>query len=195
MMNSYLKIEMQPAACGRGGTFSARASFRLDNFTAPFSGIEVKIDTGCSISTIPLKRLQVSDGLCRILKKADLIDNIPYFLSYGVESGGFRHDIPVTDSEKMECPAMKFEHKISGLMIGNVRLPSDTICLNYDRRGNILIGMDILKDWDIHIGVSRVNGKNLFLACPLGQLCAEYFDALAIHFGLSSLIVQEIPQG
>lgn len=184
MMNKYIEIEMQPAACGLGGSFSAEASFRLDNFIAPFYGIEVKIDTGCSISTIPLKRLKVSDAMCKLLKRADLVNQIPSFLSYGVESGGFKHKNPATDAERMDCPAMKFVHGISELTIGGVEIPADKICLNYDRRGNILIGMDLLKDWDIHIGVSRVTGKSLFLACPLECISVEYSAALEKHFGI-----------
>lgn len=183
MTNKYVAIEMMPTACGTGGSFSTEASFCLDNFKAPFYDIEVKIDTGCSISTIPLKRLKVSDTLCKILKKADIMNDIPYFLSYGVESGGLKHEIPVTDSEKMDCPAMKFEHRIFDFTIGGIKISSDKICLNYDRKGNILIGMDILKDWDIHMGISKVTGKNLFLACPIGDRCGEYKDALMEHFG------------
>ena len=189
MTNKYIELEMQPTACGIGGSFAAEASFCLDNFKALFYDIEVKIDTGCSISTIPLKRLKVSDTLCRTLKRMDVMNGTPYFLSYGVESGGIRHEAPVTDDEKMECPAMKFEHGISDFRIDGVEIASDKICLNYDRKGNILIGMDILKDWDIHIGVSKVTGKNLFLACPVGNECGEYMDALERHFGICRICI------
>lgn len=184
MMNKYIEMEMLHTACGIGGSFSTEASFRLDNFKAPFYSIEVKIDTGCSISTIPLKRLNVSDTLCKTLKKFDILNQTPYFLSYGIESGGLRHKAPITDEEKMDCPAMKFEHKIMDFTIGGTEIQSDKICLNYDRKGNILIGMDILKDWDIHIGVSKVTRKNLLLACPMENRSSEYRNALEKHFGL-----------
>ena len=117
------------------------------------------------------------------------MNGTPYFLSYGVESGGIRNEAPVTDDEKMECPAMKFEHGISDFRIDGVEIASDKICLNYDRKGNILIGMDILQDWDIHIGVSKVTGKNLFLACPVGNECGEYMDALERHFGICRICI------
>ena len=84
----------------------------------------------------------------------------------------------------MNCPAMKFEHKMIDFMIGGTKIQSDKICLNYDRKGNILIGMDILKDWDIHIGVSKVTGKNLLLACTTENRSTEYRHALEKHFGL-----------
>lgn len=184
MMSEYIEAEMVLTACGIGGSFSAKASFCLDNFKAPFYDIEVKIDTGCSISAIPLKRLRVSDALCKTLKKIDIINQVPYFLSYGIESGGNKHDIPITDDDKMRCPVMKFEHGVSDFMIGGVKISSDRVCLNYDRKGNVLIGMDILRDWDIHIGVSNVTGKNLLLACPMESDFRGYVNALKRHFGL-----------
>ena len=187
MMNKYIEIEMTPTACGIGGSYQTAAGFVLDNFQSPFYDIEVKIDTGCSISTIPLKRLKVSDTLCKVLKGADIAGHIPYYLSYGVESGGLKHTAPVTDSEKMDCAAMKFEHGISDFTIAGVKVPCDTICLNYDRKGNILIGMDILQNWDIHMGISRKTGKNTFLASPKAVISQEYVEALEKHFGMRSL--------
>ena len=52
MMSEYIEAEMVSTACGIGGSFSAKASFCLDNFKAPFYDIEVKIDTGCSIENL-----------------------------------------------------------------------------------------------------------------------------------------------
>lgn len=46
--------------------------------------------------------------------------------------------------------------------------------INYSRKGNNLIGMDILQHWDIHMGTSRITGKKLFLACPEDSICLEY---------------------
>ena len=117
MMNKYIEIEMRPATCGIGGSFSTEASFCLDNFKAVFYDIEVKIDTGCSISTIPLKRLKVSDTLRKTLKRIDIMNGTSYFLSYGIESGGLRHEIPVTDEEKMECPAMKNVNHLTDIIL------------------------------------------------------------------------------
>lgn len=99
------------------------------------------------------------------MKETDIIKDTPYYLSYGIESGGLKHKMPITDADKMDCPAMKFEHGISNFTIEGIKIPADKICLNYDRRGNILIGMDILKDWDIHMGISKLTGKNIFRSC------------------------------
>lgn len=57
------------------------------------------------------------------------------------------------------------------------------IGVNYDRTSNILIGMDILKDFDFHCGESKVNGKYLFLGCLKEEINALYLDELYRHFG------------
>lgn len=61
----------------------------------------------------------------QLLKKSDVTNEAPYFLSYGIESGGLKHKIPVTEAEKMECPAMKFAHEISDFVIGGVKISYD----------------------------------------------------------------------
>ena len=58
------------------------------------------------------------------------------------------------------------------------------IYVNYNRRGNILIGMDILQYWDIHMGTSRITGKKLFLACPEENIYVEYLNALEENLGI-----------
>ncbi len=72
------------------------AGFRLDNLASSFQNIDVKIDTGCSISTIPVKKLKVSDRICRSLKEADINNNVISVRSYGIETGGVFHPEPIT---------------------------------------------------------------------------------------------------
>lgn len=112
----------------------------------------VKIDTGCSISTIPLARFQALKVFCDSLKAVDIEENIHYEISYGVETGGEKHKKPDTYEEKMSCPAMKFQHTIWNFQIAGVPVMNEEIYVNYNRKGNILIGMDILQHWDIHMG-------------------------------------------
>ena len=72
MTNKFIMIEIVPTVSGVGGTFITTASFKLDNIPAPFSNIPVKIDTGCSISTIPLARFQALKFFCDSLKSKDI---------------------------------------------------------------------------------------------------------------------------
>ena len=60
----------------------------------------------------------------------------------------------------------------------------DYVKVSYDRTGNILIGMDVLSQMDIHIGKSKVLGKTVFLACPYTAINREYLEALSQHFDI-----------
>jgi hypothetical protein len=175
---------MTKTASDKGGSFIVNANFKLDNFTVPFIDIQVKIDTGCSISTIPVRRLHATKNSCEQKKLYDIQNNLKYYLSYGVETGGIKHDIPETEQEKMNCPAMKFEHGITDFYIDGIKICDTTICLNYDRNSNVLIGMDILKDWDIHIGTIET-GETFLLACPNNQLNDDYYRELNRLFKMS----------
>lgn len=183
MMNKYIKIKMTPTKYGIGGSFIAEANFKLDNLDVPFYNIPIKIDTGCSMSTIPLKKLRVSENMCSKLKRDDIEKGIVSYLSYGVETGGEKHEVPITFNQKMECAALKFVHNISEFTISGVDIDSNSICLNYNRSGNILIGMDILKDWDVHIGSINKN-ETYFVACPKDKIGEEYNSEIYHLFGI-----------
>ncbi len=185
MMNEFLELELIPNANGCGGTFIATADFSLDNFRTRFKDIEVKIDTGCSVSVIHSERLQIPRVLSQTKKIADINANIPFLCSYGVETGGLPHDIPKTFGEKASCSAMKFMHGVSDLHIQGVKIPATKIHINYDRKSNILIGMDILGLMETHIGLSRDNGKLMLISSPYGQESVPFNQALEKHFGLS----------
>lgn len=186
MMNKYIRIVMTPTKCGIGGSFTTVASFKLDNILSPFSNVQIKIDTGCSISTIPLARFKALNSLCDKLKYDDISKNVFYVSSYGVETGGKEHSIPITDDEKIKCEALKFKHIISDFNIAGVPLLNNYMFVNYNRKGNILIGMDILKDWDIHMGTIST-GETIFLACPKEKINDEYLLELERTFGIGKL--------
>lgn len=95
--------------------------------------------------------------------------------------------MPRTFSEKVACSAMKFEHGISDLRIFGVTIPASKIHINYDRKSNILIGMDILSLMETHIGLSIKNGKLILLSCPYGQISDDYNHAIEQHFGLKRI--------
>ncbi len=186
MTSKYIKIKMTPMLSGNGGSFITTATFRLDNVKALFQNIPVKIDTGCSLSTIPLARFRTVTSLCNCLKSDDIVKNVKYQVSYGVETGGQKHILPETYSEKMCCSALKFQHFVSNFAIGGLPIEQNTIYVNYDRKGNILIGMDILKSWDIHIGTIE-SGETIFLGCPKSQWNSDYFIELERLFGIKRL--------
>ena len=78
-------------------------------------------------------------------------------------------------------------HKVSDFFIANVPILKDTVRVNYDGVGNVLIGMDIMKDWDIHIGTIS-SGETFFLACPKDSLNDDYYIELNRLFGICNTI-------
>lgn len=184
-MSKYIRIIMEPTAKGGGGSFNTVASFKLDNISTVFNNVDVKIDTGCSISTIPLAKFSLLRPLIKQLKYDDIVNRVDYLLSYGVESGGKKNAVPRTISDKEVCEALKFKHSVSRFEICGVNIPASHLYVNYDRRGNILIGMDILKDWDIHIGTID-SGETIFLGCPKDQINDEYLQELERTFHIAS---------
>lgn len=92
---------------GRGGSFVAGVSFKLDNNPMPFEAVEVKIDTGCSLSTIPLRRYRIAETVCKKMKRIDIQRSLDYVISYGVETGGTSHIPPITLQEKLDCEAVR----------------------------------------------------------------------------------------
>lgn len=176
---------METIANRAGGAFNTFASFTLDNIAKTFSNVGVKIDTGCSISTVPLAKFKLLKPMLGALKNNDLINGTDYLISYGVESGGKKHVIPKTHKDKMACEALKFKHTVLDFEICGVKIKKNSLYVNYDRSGNILIGMDILKDWDIHIGTID-SGESIFLGCPKDQINDEYLQELERTFHIAS---------
>lgn len=86
--------------------------------------------------------------------------------------------------------SISFTHKVEDfwLFIDNVPITKDAVRVNYDGVGNVLIGMDVMKDWDIHIGTTST-GETLFLACPQDQLNDEYFRELNRIFGIGDSVI------
>ena len=177
-MSNYLYAEME------NNSFFIRSSGNL--LGCDFNNIRVKIDTGCTHTTFPLSKVFLFNELqLKRLKHNDIVSNIPYMISYGVESGGLNHDEPVTDDEKMSCEAMKFKHPIKNFYLADYSLPNLDIHINYDRHGNILIGMDILSKFDIHIGLSQKTGKVTLIGVLKSQDDkSDYENALLEHFNL-----------
>ena len=53
--------------------------------------------------------------------------------------------------------------------------------------GNILLGMDVIKKMDNHIGTSRITGETVLLACPENAKSEGYLNALNRHFGIKPI--------
>ncbi len=145
-----------------------------------------KLDTGCAYSTIPFRVLyNVSHNTALQYKQIAITSNLKFQRSYGVsdtEQTKQRDKELIADHRLLECSALKFIHKNIPMVLNGYALMHD-IAVNYDRTSNILIGMDILKDFDFHCGKSEENGKYIFLGCLKEKINQDYFDTLYQHFG------------
>ena len=154
--------------------------------------INVKIDTGCPFTSLPIKKLGVSTKKALDWKQRDIKnDNIKKQISFGVndtDEQKERYKTMLRQGEYEKLPAVTFLHNGLTMNFNGVKIHSPNVKVSYDRTGNILVGMDILKDWDIHIGTVNT-GETVFLACPKDQLNDEYFRELNRLFGIGDSII------
>jgi len=154
--------------------------------------VNVKIDTGCPYTSIPIKKLGISSEKALEWKKRDIEDNnIQKQISYGVNDTDEQKEQyreMLKQGKYEELPAVTFLHRGLTMNFDGVEIKSSSVNVSYDRTGNILIGMDILRNWDIHIGTTKY-GKTVLLACPKDQLNDEYFLELNNLFELGDDIL------
>lgn len=179
MSNNYLLIELY------NNTFSFDLDGKLDNMDGSFSGIDCKIDTGCSFTVINYFNIDPSITQGEICKIKDLDNKVPYIRSFGVESSGFYSKPPESRVEFLRDKSLKFRHTLKSVEFEGYPIGDITVGVNYDRRGINLIGMDILKLFDFHIGTSLVTNNVIFIGVLKSQLDkSDYYNALREHFGL-----------
>ena len=110
--------------------------------------VNIKIDTGCPYTSIPILKLGISAAKAQQMKQIDCRnDKIKKEISFGVNDTREKRD---ADKEKfrngqyMEIKSITFRHGTFGIDFGGVCIENDFVKISYDRTGNILIGMDIL---------------------------------------------------
>lgn len=183
MKNNFIKIVLN-----QKNEFRTLANIAIPSIgVTGFEDINVKIDTGCSYTSIPVQKLGLSEEIARHYKKLDSDNNsIKKEISFGVNDSTDKRNMDkhlYKNKEYMKLTSITFVHSDVTLRIMDMEINVDNVKLSYDRTGNILIGMDILKNWDIHIG-KTASGETLFLACPLNQLNDEYYKELSNLFDI-----------
>ena len=187
MMNKYIFIKYS------NYSFIAPLHIKIDNIEIT---VNCKIDTWCIKTSIPIKKLiigsqSIKEEKALKLKHYAINKNIPYERSYGVSdtlSTKKNDDMLIKQGRLIDCTSLKFKQKADILEIAKYDLGPHIIGVNYDRTSNILIGMDIMKDWDIHIGKDTKTHETIFLACQYDNINDEYLIALEEHFGIGAVI-------
>lgn len=185
MKNRYIKLYMN-----QHNEFRTYASLSL--FGTQFTNINVKIDTGCGATTILTSKLGIPKTEAQRLKKRDCEDSsIGKAVSFGVnDNKQFREEAKAAfrakQFENLSC--VSFIHEIKNLEIAGTTIGNTEVKVNYDRTGNILIGMDVISTWDTHIGTLET-GETVLLACPKKCINFEYYEELEKFFKLKPVSI------
>lgn len=187
MKNNYIFLELN-----RYNEIRADVNMTIKSLgITAIENINIKIDTGCPYTSIPILKLGISSMKAQQMKQKDCADSrIKKEISFGVNDSKDKRE---ADKEKfkkgqyMELKSITFQHGGFDIDFEGVHIGKDFVKISYDRTGNILIGMDVLSKLDIHIGKSKVLGKTVFLACPNDRINQEYLNALNQHFELKDL--------
>jgi hypothetical protein len=158
---------------------------------AQYTKVDVKIDTGCGYSSFPARRLGLSEKAAYDMKTQDCRDeNIRKAISFGVNDSITKRKEDVKKFKKkmfMELTSITFNHCVENLILDDYDIGRKNIKISYDRTGNILIGMDILKSLDVHFGTA-VDGRTILLACKGESLTKEYLKELNSLFNVREVI-------
>lgn len=189
MKNHYIKISLN-----ENNEFRAKANIIIPSINVlDVNDVIVKIDTGCPYTSFPIKNLGISDEKAFAYKQKDSNDSsVRKSISFGVNDSKEKRDNDkklFKEQKFMQLTSVSFKHSDVKLKIMDVSIEIDSVMLSYDRTGNILIGMDIMKDWDIHISTItnpdlEEMGKTIFLACPRDSINAEYISELKRLFDI-----------
>jgi hypothetical protein len=147
--------------------------------------VYIEIDTGCSYTNFSYKSLSnFSNSDALIAKRNAIENNLKKGLRYGVSDtreNKRRDKQLMVNKDFLSCTALNFSYDNVLLNINGYNF-SHSIRMNYDRESNLLLGMDILKDFDFHIGTSNVTGEVVFLGCLSSRITESYLNALDKHF-------------
>lgn len=186
MMNDYIKSTLT-----HNNEF--RCTGELSLYGMRFVMLSFKIDTGCQYSVLPLIRTGLPQSMILQYRDLDFLDpKVDKLLSYGVNDTEEEKRIAkerYQDRRYLEIGNMLSCVKdAENFVIDGVNLGRMSLKVNYTRTGNILIGMDILKQFDIHIGPDRTN-KNIstLMACPLTNITDSYLLGLEESFGITKI--------
>lgn len=139
-----------------------------------------KIDTGSDRTIIPISVFGFSLEERRKLYQEEFKSFRKMFITNNYSD----MEIYKLDKENYAFMNTNFEYTNIDIFIKDMLLPKQNVLINYGIEKCILIGMDILKQLDIHINTT--NGKTILLACPQIYINQDYINRLN-HLTLNHL--------
>lgn len=153
------------------------------------------VDTGCNHSHFSAnllygiktgstkeEREQALDILHRYKREA-ISSGAAVSIGRGVESQGMEMKEPVFLEEQVKHKNLKVQEYVGNVRIDGHLLGDYKISVSYDTFDVALIGMDFIKEWDLHIGRDEA-GNVILLACHNRQLNSAYYKELNKSFGM-----------
>lgn len=160
---------------------------------------EVKIDTGAVYSLIPLRTISFhsycdtssfnsTDDFYKSRKQDLVKKQYKWHPIRGVTNvKQYNKNTPPMKRDDVAFICNSFDFVVAGYYLSSLA----TVRTTCDTTGNVLLGMDILKDLDFHCGCSRCDdmyagvhkGDNLFLGCRKDNITTSYIEALHKYFG------------
>lgn len=141
------------------------------------SDVDVKIDTGCNYSSLSALTIGFDEEEALKQKELDLENgNIPHFSTRnaGTTKLQILNDrIQYVCSHKDKIENVVFGHKAHNITIAGMSIDDMEFKVSYDTNHPILLGMDVLKQFDIHIHTTS-DDKTILLACPLYYMSDKY---------------------
>ena len=167
-------------------------SFRISNYDPNIYRSGIKVDTGAAGTLIPLKTLGYTDiEILQLIDSVIKTDKSRLSVVRGVETNNTLHNSQIrsaSDSFIKSFKGLAINMQINDFTINGINLGNIEARVTTQTTGNILLGMDIMKDWDIHIGKDINTHETLFLACPYNSINDEYLTALENHFGIGTIV-------
>lgn len=153
----------------------------------------IKIDTGAHGILIPLRTLGWDPNEIEKFVNANMHDKSKLSVLHGVESTNSLSNTDLRNSSDSFIKAYKglvITTVADELKVGSLRLTDTTVRVTPFSTGNILLGMDVLKDIDTHIGIDKVSGKTILLSGTYdenGDVYEEFLKALEKHLGYTRI--------
>lgn len=147
----------------------------------------IKIDTGAHGILIPLKTLGWDPDEIAKFIDASISDKSKLSVLHGVESTNSLSNADLRNSDEnfiKNYKGLVISTIADDLRIGSLRFKDVPVRVTPYSTGNILLGMDILKDLDTHIGIDKESGKTILLSTQYeNNDNIDYIKNLELHLG------------
>lgn len=169
----YIKVIMD-----EHNIFTAKVSFEI--LEKQLSDVDVKIDTGCNYSRISALTIGFTKEEALEQKELDLKNNVPYYSTRNSSTteSQIRNDrVQRVLGRADRMVNVVFGHIAHNIKIAGMRIDDMEFKVSYDTNHPMLLGMDVLKQFDIHIHKTE-DDKTILLACPLYYMSEKYKQAV-----------------